>query len=452
MTIRIRVFTLLALLSVLPVPSLGVELVHDRPGQVLLFPMFTTENGWDTYITVMPQDLTRSYDRTAGMFTVRFLRGRDGTPIKTFNVYNARATNWRVSLTGSAENSGSSTLRMAEGYCIVDENLNALVEGDSLEIPDTVGMIEIYAIDTLHLRAECDELAARWETGSAWDLNPSDGRLPAPFNRNLALYGEAYLVNVGQGLSATYEPEALIGLRPSLTHNRPGANFPNLAQADPEAIVDGEVIVPESGLGIDAVALALTGDQSMVINDVIAAPEINARTDWVLSYPLEPYKNFKPFLVEFEEGQRRCEEFGRRWNLDPDMPTVEAILDGTVGVTTWGSGAARWAEWDPAPTVPYQAALCSAVNVVSFGGHPPVLVDEDSALLSAEPDPVAKSLTESSLGLRWRPQGIPRSREPYFPRPVTGFRLTVFQNGTLNDGRTLANYATLRSHQRVETD
>jgi len=435
------------LLTVILPNANGVELAQNGPGQVLLFPFYTAENEWESYINITAPNTPPD---KATAFRVRF-PGRG----KSFTVYPSKLQNWRASIR-HIKNPPSTVMRVAEGDCVVHEDLTVSLPGSDFEVPGQRGMIEVYALGEFEDQGRtCETLAERWQPGGLWDIDPQRHLLPGTG----ALIGELIFINVKEGLAASYTATALNNLKAEFPHTPPGSTSPNLAEADPIAVVGGDELIPSSGEGIDAVALALSQNRKTVINDVILSRGINARTDWVISYPLDPYKNYKPFEIvhgisddDFSLLVDDCEAFGARHRDRPTDKRLDMPIDINASVFLWGDGESNFVPEENAQDVQFFIAMCGSVNVVSFGDNEPILVrDRIRPLpggLSPEPKPIPDALQNSSYSLRWSPYPAEFPEGSGIPRPVLGFRITTFQNGTLDDGRTLGNYAILRPHQR----
>ncbi len=420
--------------------SLAVELDQSGMGQVLIFPFFTTDNGWDTYI-----NLTLGEGQ---VLKVRVKSSEDGSEVNSFSIYSSPSENWGAAITQDA--SGQPVLRIAEGTCTISDQMEFGGVGTDFPLGAGVGSLEVYVVSsrissvTAESIMDCGGIAARWDAQGEWADDPTAGMGPSPHS---ALFGEASLVNVQQGLASTYTALSLRKFADNVPHTSPADMSPNLADAEP--IVDTPSLdgfVPHSGEGIDAVAIALgLGGLSTVTNQVVNLPDIQASTDWVLSYPLAGYKNYKPYTVVVEGGQLNCETFGLLANSESEL-VAEAQLDEAQGaLESWGFGTRKGGETstlDPPPLIDVELALCSAVNVVSFDGVPSILAEENASYLTQLYDVLAN---ESSSTLKWRPVEVGRQD---IKRPVVGFRLTTFANGTLNGGNVLANYAILRPHVR----
>ena len=377
---------------------------------------------------------------------MRVRSSEDGSEVNSFSIYSSSLENWSAAISQNA--GGQPILRIAEGTCTISDQMEYGGIGTDFPLGAGVGNLEVYIVSS-HISSiagieGCDAIAARWGTEGEWANDPTADMGP---RSQSALFGEASLVNVQQGLASTYTALSLSKFVDNIPHTSPTDISPNLADADP--IVDTpylDNVVPQSGEGIDAVAMALgTGGLSTVTNQVVNIPTIRASTDWVLSYPLAGYKNYKPYTVNVDGKQVHCETFGLPASSESEL-VGEALLDQAQGaLKSWGFGTDKGGQTstlDPPPPIDVELALCSAVNVVSFDGAPSILAGENAPYLTELYDVLAN---DSSSTLQWRPV---YSAHMGVKRPVVGFRLTVFANGTLDGGNILANYAILRPHVR----
>jgi hypothetical protein len=424
----------------------AVELRQNQGGDVLIFPFFNVENGWDSLITVSTsaEFSGRFFNRYAGIFKIRVRDSIDGKHVKSFTVYNSQIVNWRVSLSKNA--SATTTLRVAEGDCLITDT-NEVLEGEGVEIElgVTIGIIEVFSIGRLAGTGTCTEFANNWKPGGRWDINPTDGVM---INQPPKLNGELILVNVAQGLATSYPATALGDFTDTHLHRTPSIDFPTLSDASAVArLADGSTLIPQSGQGIDAVAQVLSlGNQSILRNDVILNDAIGARTDWVINYPLAGYKTYRPFAVEINGATRHCESFGKvPISGQPTAKVNSEVLENSL--VSQGSRQQIGAQeilLDPPPPVDSRVDLCHAVNVLSFEDNSSILLPEGSEILSN----LSNFTASPTSSLTWK------LIEPIFPpesgirRPVLAYSLTTFVNGTLDGGRVLANYAVLRPHRR----
>ena len=394
--------------------------IESGKGSVLLFPVYTTELGWDSYLNIQsPHGFARVVFRDAEL----------GHVVRSFNVYNSRV--WRASLSQQA---GGTTLRVAEGSCLVHED--GFVEGPGAEIQvgASVGMVEVYSAGELEGGAHnvwrdigllsCAEISGRWGPGGSWQSNP-----PATPDQ-YEISGEMILINVQRGLAAQYTPIGLSQFNAGLPHTSPSSSSPNLTDARPRLNtfnppVWGDATPAE---GLELVANALRA--SSLTNDVTLLDSVDARTDWIISYPLQGYGYTKPYQVTLNGVQRSCDTFGLPAKAGrPSValaPTVQTgMLISSAGTESQVNNASAEAD----------VALCNAVNFVAFGDKPSWLADEQSSLFNRIP---ADLLVGQSNRVKWTMAQ---------PQPVLAFRLTTLVNGTLAGGSVLANYAVMHQHR-----
>ncbi len=440
---KIKIFLLLSLWFV-TLRIEAIELRHDHKGNVLLLPFFTANNHWDSLINITI---------TSGELAILKLRvrdGIDGKEVNSFNIYTFGGENWRAGI-GKDENNNT-ILRIAEGSCTVANNLEFGGAGSTFNLGASLGSIEIYAVGARILFpgsvTNCEETVNRWRPQGIWLSNSLDGLLDIP---TPLISAEMTLVNVKEGLAASYTATAFHEfkdkMKDQIPHTSPSDSSPTLAEATPVATLENGVdVVPLSGEGIDAVAMIMSPiGRSSITNDVVTENAIAASTDWVISYPLDGYKNYRPFSVSIDGVERHCETF----NLPPKNggPVVQSPLGDSNGVFfSWGQGKTKGGEgtlFDPPPLVDVGVDLCNAVNVLSFDGKPSILEPQGSSNMTNLSGITAGDASMLTMGFI----------QPFFPeqdvrRPVIGFRLTTFVNGTLDGGSVLANYAVLKPHLR----
>lgn len=434
-----RTLVLGLMLACAGTPAGAVEVSGD--GEVLVFPFFGADKGWDSLINI-------TLGSEPAVLKIRVRDGVDGVEVGRFNVYSSGNESWRASI--SKTEAGDVQMRVAEGACTVGQDLRHGDAGTVFPLGAGIGTLEVYAVSARLVESasldSCDEIAARWAPGGVWRVDPSQDLVATPAPH---LSGELTLVRVAEGLAASLEAIALGSFSADIAHTAPWSASPNLAEADPVATLPGQDddIVPTSGLGIDAVAMVLgLGPHGTVTNDVVSLPSIDASTDWVLSYPLDGYRRYRPFMANIDGATRECETLGRLH--EAGEPHAEIPVEHQV-LRSWGSGIYKdqrtEIEITPAPSTRTVALeLCHAVNVLAFEGRPSVLVPDDSPLLV----PLSGVTAADVSVLEWKPVHPVYPAQSGIGRPVLGFRLSTFINGTLDGGRVLANYATLQAHTR----
>ena len=431
-----RITVLFLLLVYLPAVT-AVERNNFGKGQVLLFPFFNAENGWNTLINVTLPPFFLGH-----ILKVRVLDGEDGVAVNTFNVYAQSHQNWRAAII--QDNEGQAFLQVAEGACTISESGQSGGPGTEFPLAARTGMLEVYQVSyyvrIIGQELECEELAERWQSGGAWTIDPLRDLQP----QNTEIVGHFDLVQVEQGLSAEHSATGLKDFTGTIPHTAPGdVESPSLADADPMATLSSGVEVePDSGEGIDAIALLLATRDGTMTNDVVIAPSIGANTDWIVSFPLRGYERYGDHEFEIDGVDRTC--------------NANTLTNGGQGILRrltdspwigWGGGVRFgqiFSDITPDPVLPYSLFLCYSVNVLAFEDQSPTLLPEDSKLFT--PVALSSAPLPPSVTLRYTFSDGLSEPDKNDGRPVLAFRATTFANGTLNNGAVLANYMILKSH------
>ena len=409
----------------------------DR-GQVLLFPFVLAQPNWDTYLNV---SLSPGSNK---ILRIRVLDGADGSVAQSFNVYTRRAEHWRAAVTQL--DTDQTVLRIAEGYCTISDSGEFGGAGTDFSFNTQVGMVEVYRVnarlDFATDNLSCSDLAARWQTGGAWDMDPDDGLFPDARLPEAEMAGHFDLIDVQNGFAAESAAIALRNFTTNLIpHTAPGVASPNLSDADSMAVMsNGEELEPASGDGIDAVALVLSSKHKMT-NEVVTLEEIGASTDWVVSFPLRGYKVYATQGTQAAGNVQTCQASGY---AATDPPYITELIPGSW--QSWGDGMSngQGIDIDPVPPVRYTPFLCNAVNVLSFGDRPSIFLEESAQLqhrVSANIEHAPSATL--SYALTGNVEAVSATRG----LPVIALRATTFSNATLQGGNVLANYMLLKPHR-----
>ncbi|WP_409525895.1 hypothetical protein [Nitrincola sp. MINF-07-Sa-05] len=396
-------------------PGQAQVLGDDGVGEVLLFSFFSTQQGWDSYLNISHQP------GDSGAFRVLIREGYNGEKVTSFNVYNS--STWRASL--SAQGNGS-VLRVAEGGCLVTGSTQIEGAGAEIALSTSMGMIEVYALPTSAetVGESCDQIGD-WSRDGRWLSGVAQQTLVAPYAE---LSGEMMLVNVAKGLATEYPAIAFREFMHNPVHPKPQADKPDLSSTREGAYRLNQLLqVSEDMLG----------------NDVTMDASINAQTDWIISYPLIGYEEPSSWGEVMINGElRQCDSFvfpakpGEAslsltpahvalWQMDrvPALSHQEGLLEFLADVTPLP------------PPVQVEPALCYGVNVVSFGDQGAMIIDEGDVRHYAI---ASNELIEGVSYVRWSPAR--------YGRAAVAYKLTSFQNGTLQGGSVLANYAIMKRH------
>ena len=297
-----------------------------------------------------------------------------------------------------------------------------------------------------------------WLDNSGYQLLDWDEGAPGVDGRVAGgLYGYGLVINVNDGSAYGYDAVAIDDFRSAGTdagglHARPGSENPSLSNAEPAAtIFDGEEAVTYSfDTGVDAVsALFMSTD---IMNDYVADPGRNAKTDWVVTMPTKRFyvqgtslvggAADRPFWNNWDpENSRACETIS--FNV---LDREEAFVpDAEIG-----SGFSP----EPPQAAQPSYSLCTEVSIISFGDESALYASERiNHGFSSHYDEGWAEVNFESAG-RWIQADalVGGGLEPvqFGGLPVIGFAAQKVQNGTLQGG-ILANYGAAVKHKSERT-
>lgn len=339
--------------------------VHVNPdglGQVLLYPYYTVQDGYDTYVHVV------NTTDSAKAVKVRFLEGKNSQEVLDFNLYLSAKDEWTGVITSTQQ---GAKITSQDTSCIAPRQLNVgeafrstLFSADSvnsgvrtregyLEIIEMGDLPEPIATAATHTSAGVPEDCAavrRWAS-TVTQLPVSGG-----------LYGFNTLINVEAGLSTTIDAVALddfwsndVG-----SHTATGTTTPSLNNASGEAhILDGNAIVnatfaPEV---VDSVSAVLA--RTNVMNDYVVGLDFEALTDWVVTFPTKRFY-VNPGVATGNVAARA--PFSQKW-----VTSTSQSCD-TIGITYYDREERTEIGQDDFSPMPetQQAALCNEVNTISI--------------------------------------------------------------------------------------
>jgi hypothetical protein len=135
------------------------------------------------------------------------------------------------------------------------------------------------------------------------------------------LFGEADIVNVGEGTLFAYTADALDGFSATGLYTPPSNLNPSLQDANSAEAVNGvarayvftnggQLVTADYAFGIDAVSAVYMSDA--IYNTYIVSPGLGANTDWIVTFPTKRFYvddlygagvPFPPFVEAFSGGQ-----------------------------------------------------------------------------------------------------------------------------------------------------
>lgn len=293
-------------------PAAAVRLSLDNSGQVLLFPLYLTGDGFQTLFEVRNLD-----DRGKALrFVVK--DPVNGRPTLSLNIYLKPRDSWSAALVdpdldaATLENASGVLVPWTDESCtfpargsVAPEGLLLSAEHFTEDLGDAVvttrrafGLVEVYEMGTLDpaLAGDCDAIAARWAAGGVWRADPA-ADIGAPAG---GVEGYSVIIQTAQGRAHQYEAIALADFRTSALHTNPqSSRQPNLADVQPaesrvlETVAFGnrtlqvERVSTWSEFPVHAVDALLMTTQART--DYSVSPDTKAVTFTALSFPTRPY-------------------------------------------------------------------------------------------------------------------------------------------------------------------
>lgn len=297
--------------------SQAVFVSPEGTGQVLLFPYYTVQNGFNTSIHVV------NTTNQAKAVKVRILEGKNSQEVLDFNLYLSPYDVWAGAIDRTED---GALIRSVDTSCIAPRQLGAagvplrnlqFVTDDDSGNPDRLreGYVELIEMGVL---TNPEQIAAVTH-GPALGDAPLNCNLirTADFNQVVdvdppsgGLFGSGHLIAVQQGLRTSYDAVALDAWSIDPQWTQSASLLPRLAEVFPpvgEIIVDNNPIefVAQPGREIDAVSAVLT--QAAFANEYSIDAARDSKTDWVITFPT------KRFYVNRPEPLSTA-PFQNRWN------------------------------------------------------------------------------------------------------------------------------------------
>lgn len=475
----------------LPLQAQAVNVSQDGLGEVLLFPYYTVNNGYDTNINI-----TNTSEDTV-IFKIRFREAHNSRDVRDFNVVLSPYDVWNATVTttadganarlvtsdtsctvgqlptladgrrgidftnfdytGSNADTGPVTLaRTREGHIEVIEMARQIPTNAGLSLPSpqltfAAGSIGHNAQHVNSTPRNCGAVATALTSPSA--VAASKPLLDEPMN---VLKGSLSLIKVDEGKSVAVDPTVLANFyNPSLTAVDgtaltgdnllfdPASQEPQLNDADPTyaELFDNQVGVPVGALmatSEDAVSAVLS--RAVVVNQYSVNPANNAKTDWVITFPT------KYFYVDERQGLTVAQP---PFNLSDTFqdPTVDCaavkvafrFFDREENETT-----VQEPGFSPPPPGTPDNSICYETQVITFNNS-----NVFGSPLAANVDVASVGFTSGWMRLEFPDAGslVGDNDTTFTGLPTIGFAATTLENGVA--GPFLLNYGMGWSHGYV---
>lgn len=464
---------------------------QDGHGEVLLYPVYTSENGNVTAVSV-----TNTTDKYKAV-KVRFVEGMNSKEVLDFNLYLSPFDVWSGAVTLNA--AGNPVLVTQDNSCTAGDipaagqpfvnyeyGVGSKKDTESAKYHGLdrarVGHLEIIemgevpaemilvgsgssavtakqAIEHVNgVPGNCAAVRNAFKAGGVWAtsasaLDANDVGVTIPTG---GLYGTAAVVNVAAGWQSSYDAIAVDNTVDPVAgvarHFKPGTVFPDFYSVDPEVTFKDGTSASVTD-GVDAISAILMKES--IQNDYIVGAALNAQTDMVITFPTKRYYvNSAP--VGTTGIHPAAKPFTNGWN-EKTASACEKIqvvyTDNEERRLTLEEG-----QFSPQPEYDNTISLCHETNIFSISGSE-VLGGEfvrhnlelDAAYtqgwINIDFTAAANTLPagERELALT----AHTGSRAVLEGLPVIGNSVIVTQNGDV--GGLLSNYGATFDHKAVTT-
>jgi hypothetical protein len=309
----------------------AVDLNPDGLGQVLIYPYYTVNKNQDTLFAVVNTDPV-----FGKAVKVRFLEGYNSREVLDFNLYLSVNDVWTATVSQVSDDGGAQ-VSTSDQSCTDPSVLDNSPVAFRTAAYDGTGPIPADAgpHDITRTREGYIELI------SMGDIDPNsqlsalithDGGVPpgcAGISDAIAsagiiaptggLFGEADIINVGEGTIFPYVADAIDGFSEIPLYSG-GANLnPSLQDANNPTLVTnpgtvarafvftggGQLVTADYAFGVDAVSAVYMSDA--IYNTYIVGGNTGANTDWIVTFPTKRFYvdslygavPFPPFVESF---------------------------------------------------------------------------------------------------------------------------------------------------------
>ncbi len=309
-----------ALMMGVSAPVQAVNIAQNGLGQVLVFPYYTTRNGWNTYFNI-----TNTSNKTVAI-KVRWREGMNSRDARDFNVVLSPYDVWTAAVVNGED--GAAKVVTSDNSCTAPllKSMGALKgvsftntayvdrgtqknddHGSKLLDRTREGYFEVFNMGAVD--RETRDIAKNAKHRSGIKNNkavPKDceavskaflniPKLQNEFNKpENVLKGRAVLINTKKGVAAGYDPLVLANFNTdqSMIAN-PSDPRPNLTNVSPNVSVtvdDSDIGNPRTishrgGSDSDAVSQLIL--RNGIINDYNIAT--TSKTDWILTFPTKGF-------------------------------------------------------------------------------------------------------------------------------------------------------------------
>jgi hypothetical protein len=376
-----------AMVLIISFQAQAVYLSDNQAGQVLLFPYYTVNAGYNTLI-----NLVNTTDQAKAL-RVRFKEAANGRTVYALNLYLGANDVWTAALFKGSEDQDFLTGLISND---VSCSLPSLSSGVVFFNKDKIGgnFADPYGNDTKRLHegfieviemgvltgdsalagridqqtgvANCQILADAWDASSAnsyWLTDADTDMLPPTGG----IMGNVILIDVQDGLSVSAASVAINDFSNKILHADVDSESPNLTDSNSTSTIfdNGSVTQLNWENGIQALSSILTVDR--ISNEYALDVVIDARTEWLINFPTKSFFT-DPLFIGNEDPRPpfTTSMFHNRLNGEGCEPYVVAELydrEENIPVKPPGTIIPGTSPPPPEPEVP---TLCFSSNDLSI--------------------------------------------------------------------------------------
>jgi len=360
----------------------AVDLNPDGLGQVLIYPYYTVNKSQATLFSVVNTDPVNGK-----AVKVRFLEGYNSREVLDFNLYLSPNDVWTATITQSGDESSAAQVATTDNSC-TDPQLQgnpqlfrtAAFDGSAgdppgqdagPQTPDRTreGYIELISMGDIDPTSALAGLITHDDGVPPGCAAVNDGVASAGIVAPTGgLFGEADIVNVGEGTLFPYTADAIDGFSAIPLYSPSSNLLPSLQSANSIEATNGvarsyvftnggQLVVADYAFGEDAVSAIYMSDA--IYNTYIVSPGLGANTDWIVTFPTKRF-----YVDPLYVGAAAVAPFVETFHTPGESNVVVApsIYDREEGTTTIQG------DFSP-PISSTPNALPFEVNVISFLGQ-----------------------------------------------------------------------------------
>lgn len=459
----------------------AVYLNNDGLGQVLIYPYYTVNNGYDTLLTVVN---TTAIGKAV---KVRFLEGYDSREVLDFNLYLSPHDVWTAAIVGVPSTGGAGVwtndnsctvptvptggassaypfqtsafdggvLPTDGGPTTADRTLEGYVELIEMGTVTNATQSTLKAITHKNgVPANCQQVYDAWN-GGYWATSAGVD-IAAPTG---GLFGSGALINVAEGTIAGYNADAIDQFylstdAPGAHHTEPGSLLPSIADATfktsyvfapgPTTTTPTLIVTPYA-FGVDAVSSLFTADA--IYNEYWTNGGTAASSEWVVTFPTKRF-----YVDPFYVGAIPLQPFEEVFNGESAVKIGISVYDREE------KSPAGSVNFSPVPkrgnSLVYEAQVVTFnQSGVKPGGSPSAILGSHLATNI----PTGSNNGWAQIDLYGKAPAIHNlpalytvgTTNQFNGLPVTGFWIAQLVNG--NVGGVLSNYSGLFRHKLHRT-